>query len=230
MKHLHTIRNFFLATHTGKAVFMALAAIMAATTIAYAVQGRRGPKVTSISVERALLEIGDSYGGGIVAYILQPNESIGYIKADGTAGTYTYSSTVQHGLIAALEDESSTMAWIEGGSLQTTALGGTGTELGDGAANTVKILDASATGGAGKVCADKVDGGYSDWYLPSKDELNKLYMLHSAGVGGFAGADYWSSSEAGGSLAWMQKFSYAINSQKYDSKPYALRVRAVRAF
>jgi len=44
------------------------------------------------------------------------------------------------------------------------------------------------------LCDDLVFNGYSDWYLPSSDELNKLYLNKSA-VGGFSNTFYWSSTE-----------------------------------
>ncbi|MDA3949343.1 MAG: caspase family protein, partial [Spirochaeta sp.] len=50
-------------------------------------------------------------------------------------------------------------------------------------------------------------GGYSDWRLPTKDELNLMYdNLHRQGVGGFASSYYWSSSGSYSSNAWGQNF------------------------
>ena len=72
-----------------------------------------------------------------------------------------------------------------------------------------------------------VDGGFSDWYLPGKWELNELYK-HKSVVGGFAEANYWSSTENGAGGAWVQHFSGGNQAQ--GSKTYSGRVRAVRAF
>src|SRR5579863_3529104 len=79
----------------------------------------------------------------------------------------------------------------------------------------VFYLDTTGGGCQGLVCAphDQSDGirwdeavalckslrigGYSDWRLPSKDELMQMHTnLHKAGLGGFASAVYWSSVEA----------------------------------
>ena len=73
-------------------------------------------------------------------------------------------------------------------------------------------------------------GGYSDWCLPSRDDLYQLY-LNRAAIGGFpGGARYWSSSEvesiANG--AWGQDFGDGYQSN--DGKASSSRVRAVRAF
>jgi hypothetical protein len=74
-------------------------------------------------------------------------------------------------------------------------------------------------------------GGQSDWFLPSKDELDQMYInLHSAStpLGGFSADYYWSSSEIGGNVAWLQDFLDGTqpNSNKGDSH----YVRPVRAF
>jgi len=71
--------------------------------------------------------------------------------------------------------------------------------------------------------------GYTDWYLPSKVELNLLYNANVAGVvGGFASDGYWSSTEYDSYSAWYQSFHYGyqLNGNKYSTLP----VRAVRAF
>ncbi|NBW59983.1 MAG: DUF1566 domain-containing protein, partial [Crocinitomicaceae bacterium] len=77
---------------------------------------------------------------------------------------------------------------------------------------------------------DLVLGGYSDWYLPSKDELNQVY-LNRVAIGGFVTVyyGYWSSTESGSTTAWCQNF---LNGYQYtDDKSYSYgRVRAVRAF
>jgi hypothetical protein len=70
-------------------------------------------------------------------------------------------------------------------------------------------------------------GDYNDWYLPIKDELNKLY-LNRVAIGGFAGHYYWSSSEGNADYVWDQGFSDGF--QSYSSKDFKDRVRAVRAF
>ena len=67
----------------------------------------------------------------------------------------------------------------------------------------------------------------SDWYLPSKNELNEL-RLERVRVGGFSGDYYWSSSEFDVDDAWYQHF-YSGN--QYDSTKYFTGyVRPVRAF
>jgi len=80
---------------------------------------------------------------------------------------------------------------------------------------------------AKKACWELVSNGYSDWHLPTKDELNKLYYVKSA-VGGFSDYFYWSSTENIANNAWSQVFG--IGSQYYSSKRNRLCVRAVRAF
>jgi len=70
--------------------------------------------------------------------------------------------------------------------------------------------------------------GFSDWYLPSQDELNKLY-LSKATIGGFASGSYWSSSEDSANLAWSQTFGNGLL-QLVGYKYGTLVVRAVRSF
>ncbi|MDT9547675.1 MAG: DUF1566 domain-containing protein [Chlorobium phaeovibrioides] len=175
--------------------------------------------------------IGDSFGGGKIAYILAAGESIGYIDANGVAQVQAYDADVQHGLIAATDDHSEATTWS---NITTVAIGPTaqGTAIGTGASNTLAIIDQSDyTGSAAMVCADYsvIDGGttYDDWYLPSKDELNKLYEKKGA-VGGFVAYYYWSSSESNASYAWYQSFDSGY--QSVTNKGANGRVRAVRAF
>ncbi|NDE40390.1 MAG: DUF1566 domain-containing protein [Betaproteobacteria bacterium] len=69
--------------------------------------------------------------------------------------------------------------------------------------------------------------GLSDWFLPSLDELNALYLEREI-VGGFWGGYYWSSTEGFSYLAWNQFFPYG--DQNDHSKYIAYYVRPIRAF
>ena len=73
-----------------------------------------------------------------------------------------------------------------------------------------------------------VGANFTDWRLPTKDELNMMYTKKDA-IGGFANVNYWSSTEFGFNSAWLQYFY--DGAQFYDGANFkAGRVRAVRAF
>ena len=173
--------------------------------------------------------IGDYRDGGIVFYIASPPVDL---DGDGDLDT---------GLVCAIQDQSSSIKWILGGNTQTTENGSTSASIGQGQTNTTAMMgQAGYTGGAAKVCNEytiTVNGIiYSDWFLPSKDELNQIYTnkatintTAAANSGSnFANGYYWSSTENDFSNAWDQIFS--SGPQSISSKHYTDYVRAVRAF
>jgi hypothetical protein len=95
------------------------------------------------------------------------------------------------------------------------------------------------TSSAAAICEFLILGAYSDWYLPSVEELNKMYQnigqgnsLGLGNVGGFAGNNYWSSTEAGPDgwyTVWGQNFSSGFQSGLLEKDTF-LHVRAIRAF
>jgi hypothetical protein len=168
--------------------------------------------IPGISAANTPLTIGMSYGGGKIAYIFAPGDP-GYVPGE------------THGLISATSDQSTSIEWYNGSFI---TIGATVTALGTGMSNTNAIVAAQGSGSyAAKLCADLVLNGYSDWYLPSIDELNKLYINRSS-IGGFATGGYWSSSELNASDAWAIYFS--DGSSSFYVKFLTFYVRAVRSF
>jgi len=109
-----------------------------------------------------------------------------------------------------------------------TLIGTTGTAIGTGYKNTLAMVAQSNTANrAGTISrAYRGPNNLSDWYLPSKDELNQLY-LQRATVGTAGG--YWSSSEVDATTAWDQGFGNG--SQGAGAKTTAgTPVRPIRAF
>jgi hypothetical protein len=120
---------------------------------------------------------------------------------------------------------------------------GTSPALGDGKRNTqliVEELRKNKIGGAAQYCDDLEYGGYTDWFLPSNDELNLMYQnLKEKGLGGFTNDTYWSSSVHDNSFSgysFAQRFNdgfrFGVDSGYADesAKSRSNRVRAVRAF
>ena len=70
---------------------------------------------------------------------------------------------------------------------------------------------------------------FSDWRLPTKRELNLMYVVYNNGNAAFLNANYyWSSTEFGYSFAWTQDFGNG--DQTIYNKDITVYVRAVRAF
>jgi hypothetical protein len=131
-----------------------------------------------------------------------------------------------HGLIAAPSDQSTSIYWH---SSDTGITGATGTGIGTGNTNTNAIVAFYGTEvNAAKICYDLDLGGYTDWFLPSKDELNILYS-NQVLIGGFIWNAHWSSSEWAVNGAWCKYFNASGNSFP-SQKSAVMAVRAVRVF
>jgi hypothetical protein len=98
-------------------------------------------------------------------------------------------------------------------------------------ANTTLIVNGCATVGiAARLCDDLVIDGYNDWYLPSLDEIIKLFNNREI-IGGFdtVNGTYWTSHEGTNTQALKKEF-FGYGNQTYPEKTTLLRVRAVRSF
>jgi hypothetical protein len=167
--------------------------------------------------------VGDFYGGGVIFYIFESGDT-GYIAGE------------THGLIAAVQDQSSSIHWYNGANGDT---GATGTAVGTGITNTnaiIAVQGATETSYAAGLARAYNGGGYTDWFLPSKEELNKMYSKKAdinttaATNGGsdFSTNSYWSSTQYDDDNAWYKNFT--VGDQYYFLKNYSMFVRAVRVF
>ena len=176
---------------------------------------------------------GKTYQGGLIFYLNTSN------------GT---------GFIAAGENQTYNNYEISDWGCESVVISGAeNSSIGSGSNNTNSIINnCSSTGIAAEVCSSLLLNGFSDWFLPSQDELNLMYVnLHTNGLGDFkesitvnipnpgGGINihhtiyYWSSTQSLSydNMAWVQKFS---DGSQYDLevgiKSLKHMIRAIREF
>lgn len=159
--------------------------------------------------------VGDSYGGGIVAYLF----------VSGDAG---YFSGECHGLIAATTDQSISADW----GVDDDIFIGTDAVIGSGLTNTNNII---AHYGAGSYAAYLAYSYGDGWFLPSIDELQKLYNNRMA-IGNFDAAQYVyylsSTERAVDWPSWVRTIAFYDGSATYVAKTtsFTVKTRAIRYF
>ena len=195
----------------------------------------RTPLASAEEVVRITIESKDSAlavgetgpGNGIIFYYSEAGFSCGpnlsstcnYLEAapntwsNESADSYiTWSTLANHGIAVTGADD---------------------TSIGTGYKNSLAIANQSgnlAASTAAMSAREYDGGGKSDWYLPSKDELDSLYA-QKVTVGGFTTENnYWSSSESSDEGAWNQNFGYGYGEQGTNGKFDARAVRPIRAF
>lgn len=170
------------------------------------------------------LKIGDAYGGGIVAYLMQPGDT-------------TYDPKVQHGLIVSNASSTSQGVWTTATNIESC--GALKQGLLNGKANTDSIIkyNPSPITTAASIARSLRDGNFTDWYLPNIDELSKLHINRSIIWGGAYnnGDRYWSSSEVDATNTY-KFFARQLEFDPNGSTFFALKnkeiakIRPIRSF
>ena len=156
-----------------------------------------------------------------------------HIGDTGPAGGLVFYVTDDglHGLEAAPVDQSSAI-W---GCVDIDITGAAGTAIGTGAQNTAAIVAGCPEAGtAAKVADAYALNGFTDWFLPSLDEMRPMLAYEIFVLGGFAADAYWTSTliphdpRASHRAAWIGDFQEGTPDGGIRVAPS--RVRAVRAF
>jgi hypothetical protein len=164
--------------------------------------------------------IGESFGGGVIFHLWKDDQG------------------VEHGLVVAKTDQNTSQTWS---NITNIEIGLTAQSSWDGLSNSNAIVAQSGhLNSAAKLCLELIDGGQSDWYLPSIDELSLLWynrfdvnktLLKIGGTKVLPNTtDYWSSSESTNDKAFDLYVRENRENTYGDLKSLAYFVRAVRSF
>ena len=160
------------------------------------------------------LSIGDTHEGGIVFYL---------------------DETGQHGLIATPtttneQSDAFSSGFSSWGCYGTNITGSDGTAIGTGEQNTLDNINyGCGPSSAADLCYYFPIDGYSDWFLPSKDELleihNNISLLTALNL---EDQFYWTSSESGDNTAWVVNPVTGVSAEQPKNGNY--KIRSIRSF
>lgn len=209
-----TLIDFYTTEGVGDGVFMSeVTNLLQARNYyvrAYATNAVGTSYGEEIEVFTSRFLLGDTVQGGVVAYILQPDDS-GYV------------SNRTKGLIVAMEDLDDHIWGCSGDDI-----GGTRSFIGAGIQNTNLIAEGcQVQNAAANACMNYEAGGYADWYLPSREELGAISQNADL-IGNFQNKLYWSSTQITPNSSWVVDFVTKFEFGEIKSEMHA--VRPVRSF
>lgn len=120
------------------------------------------------------LELGQEYQGGIIAYLDETGQH-GLIKANDPLLDYNYMFG----------------QW----SVNYNSIGTTSTDYGEGLNNTNEIIAIESTSCLAYFCQQITSNGYSDWVLPSRDEVSNIWAAGQIPIEFNSTDNIWTSSE-----------------------------------
>ena len=163
---------------------------------------------------------------------IEPNIEIGTVHMGGII--FYIDETGQHGLVSTIEDVGS----YDWGCYTYDVNGADSLAIGTGFQNTIDILNENCTSQflnstASQISSEYVQNELNDWFLPSFNELNEMYLSIGPGsnignVGDFSNSPYWSSSEVNAWYAWTVSFGNGGVLQSNKNAVY--NVRPIRFF
>lgn len=187
-------------------------------------QGPLTPMQSPLSCEEGgECEVGDiGPGGGVVFYVLDSSVKSRwhYLEAspdgwnDGGADSKILWCTKSNVFVKSVMTGNTPAKSITSGL------------IGLGVKNTQAIVGSCAQSAASLSTAYR-GGGYSNWSLPSKEEL-QLMFKNKALIGGFSEGVYWSSTEVAANYA--EALSFINGSQFFTLKSCPNFVRPIRSF
>mgnify|MGYP006177556193 CR=1 FL=1 len=170
--------------------------------------------------------VGYDCNGNIIEYIIGMEVNGGIV--------FYINETGEHGLVAAKYD----IGEYPWGCFETDVVGAVNTLIGAGSGNTLSIIENCLQAPiAASICLDSDSAGYTNWFLPSLDELLLMYNnigLNSQNtlINNFTPGWHWSSSQANSGYAFAVNFNvspfggFTVQLNKYTS----YRVRPIRSF
>ncbi|PLX43034.1 MAG: hypothetical protein C0608_01055 [Deltaproteobacteria bacterium] len=160
-----------------------------------------GPEKVFTTLTPPTPYIGQNYAGGVVFYLEETGE---------------------HGMVVTPQSPGAGTWGCEGTDIPTNTI------VGSGATNTASIVaSCSSDGTAAKLCDSLSLNGYSDWFLPSNDEMSLIYNKLSSKALQPAPGQYWTSSQRDASFAW---YIYTTGQINYTYKRVSYPYLAVRSF